>query len=548
MKKIVLCNLFFIMGLLLFAQPAPVKNVILLITDGTSTGLLSCARWYQTYLDSTKTTLAIDPYIRGLVRTNSSDAPIGDSAPTTSCYMTGMPSQTGFVSTYPVKTDHDLVPVDATRAYQPLTTLMEAAHRRQGKSAGIVCTCEFTHATPADCAAHTYSRGKYSMIAPQMVYNDLDVVIAGGTSYLKEREREYLKSKGYNLFMDDLQGMRNCHKGPFWALYRPSSIEYYMETDATAVPTLAESTEKALEILSQNPNGFFLMVEGSKVDWAAHDNDAKAALIEFLEFDKACQVAFDFAKKDGQTLVVVVPDHGTGAMTIGNTKSNHGYDRLSLQQIMGTIDNYQISLPTMSKKLREVETSEWPELFKTYFDIDIQPSEIQYLSSASDYSKSSMPKEDRQNNLSMVKMLSQVIYGSRTYFGFTTFGHTIENVFFAMYHPQNDELHGCPSNIELHQYMSKQLGLTGVLEEMNEENFVDHRKVFAGYDYKIDSLDKYHYRFTAKYKKNTLVFDSYTNYVTVNKKTYDIESLLVYMPINKTFYVPKELYRYLLLK
>ena len=96
--------------------------------------------------------------------------------------------------------------------------------------------------------------------------------------------------------------------------------------------------------------------------------------------------------------------------------------------------------------------------------------------------------------------------------------------------------------------MSKQLGLTGVLDEMNEENFVDHRKVFAGYDYKIDSLDKYHYRFTAKYKKNTLVFDSYTNYVTVNKKTYDIESLLVYMPINKTFYVPKELYRYLLLK
>ena len=547
MKRIVLCNLFFLLGLSLFAQPAPVKNVILLITDGTSTSLLSCARWYQTYLDSTKTALNIDPYIKGLVRTNSSDAPIGDSAPTTSCYMTGMPSQTGFVSTYPVKTDHDLVPVDATRAYQPLTTLMEAAHWRQGKATGIVCTCEFPHATPADCAAHTYSRGKYNMIAPQMVYNNLDVVIAGGTQYLKEPEREYLKSKGYNLFLDDLSGMRNCHKGPFWALFRPSSIEYYMETDESAVPTLAESTEKALEILSQNPNGFFLMVEGSKVDWAAHDNDAKAALIEFLEFDKACKVAFDFAKKDGNTLVVVVPDHGTGALTIGNTKSNHGYDRLSLQQIMEPIDHYQLSLYTMGEKLKATETSEWPNLFKTYFDIDLQPSEIQYLSSASDYSKSSMPKEDRKNNLSMVKMLSQVIYG-RTYFGFTTFGHTIENVFFAMYQPQHDELQGCPTNIELNQYMCRQLGLTGLLEEMTEENFVDHRKVFEGYDYKIDSLDKYHYRFTAKYRKNTLVFDSYTNYVTVNNKVYDLESVLVYMPINKTFYVPKELFRYLLLK
>ena len=547
MKRIVLCNLFFLLGLSLFAQPAPVKNVILLITDGTSTSLLSCARWYQTYLDSTKTTLYVDPYIKGLVRTNSSDAPIGDSAPTTACYMTGMPSQTGFVSTYPVKTDHDLVPVDATRAYQPLTTLMEAAHWRQGKAAGIVCTCEFPHATPADCAAHTYSRGKYGMIAPQMVYNDLDVVIAGGTSYLKDTEKEYLKSKGYNIFLDDLQGMRSCHKGPFWALYRPSSIDYYMEANHSELPSLAESTAKALEILSQNPNGFFLMVEGSKVDWAAHDNDAKAALIEFLEFDKACKVAFDFAEKDGQTLVVVTADHGTGALTIGNTKSNHGYDKLSLQQIMQPIDNYKVSLRTIADKLKESETTAWPALFKTYFDIDLQPSEIQYLSTASDYSKSSMPKEDREKNLSMVKMLSQVIYG-RTYFGFTTFGHTIENVFLAMYQPQHDELQGCPTNMELHQYMARQLGLTGVLEEMNSENFVDHRKVFEGYDYKIDSLDKYHYRFTAKYKKNTLVFDSYTNYVTVNKKTYDVESLLVYMPINKTFYVPKELFRYLLLK
>lgn len=547
MKRIVLCNLFFLLGLSLFAQPAPVKNVILLITDGTSTSLLSCARWYQTYLDSTKTTLYVDPYIKGLVRTNSSDAPIGDSAPTTSCYMTGMPSQTGFVSTYPVKTDHDLVPVDATRAYQPLTTLMEAAHWRQGKAAGIVCTCEFPHATPADCAAHTYSRGKYGMIAPQMVYNDLDVVIAGGTSYLKDIEKEYLKSKGYNIFLDDLQGMRNCHKGPFWALYRPSSIDYYMEANHSELPSLAESTAKALEILSQNPNGFFLMVEGSKVDWAAHDNDAKAALIEFLEFDKACKVAFDFAEKDGQTLVVVTADHGTGALTIGNAKSNHGYDKLSLQQIMQPIDNYKVSLRTIADKLKETETTAWPTLFKTYFDIDLQPSEIQYLSTASDYSKSSMSKEDREDNLSMVKMLSQVIYG-RTYFGFTTFGHTMENVFLAVYQPQHDELQGCPTNMELHQYMARQLGLTGVLEEMNSENFVDHRKVFEGYDYKIDSLDKYHYRFTAKYKKNTLVFDSYTNYVTVNKKTYDVESLLVYMPINKTFYVPKELFRYLLLK
>ncbi len=90
MRRFVLSTLLIITMLFAMAQPKPVKNVILLITDGTSTSLLSCARWYQTYLDSTQTTLNIDPYICGLVRTHSSDAPIGDSAPTTSCYVTGL--------------------------------------------------------------------------------------------------------------------------------------------------------------------------------------------------------------------------------------------------------------------------------------------------------------------------------------------------------------------------------------------------------------------------------------------------------------------------
>ena len=137
MKRFVLYSLLSITMLCVMAQPKPIKNVILMIPDGTSTSLLSAARWYQTYLDPNNTTLNIDPYVCGLVRTHSSDAPIGDSAPTTSCYVSGQPSQTGFVSTYPVATDHDLVPVDATRAYQPLATVLEAAKILQHKSTGL---------------------------------------------------------------------------------------------------------------------------------------------------------------------------------------------------------------------------------------------------------------------------------------------------------------------------------------------------------------------------------------------------------------------------
>lgn len=545
MKRSVLSIVLVITVLVAMAQPKPIKNVILMIPDGTSTSLLSCARWYQTYLDSTQTTLNIDPHFCGLVRTNSSDAPIGDSAPTTSCYVTGMPQQTGFVATYPVATDHDLVPVDATRAYQPLATLLEAAKMLQHKSTGLVFTCEFPHATPADCSAHTYKRGRYNAIIPQMVHNHLDVVMGGGVSYLKENYQNDLKNEGYSVYLDDIQGFRSCKKAPVWALFGETSVPYWLEADHQKIPSLAEMTRKAIDMLSQNENGFFLMVEGSKVDWAAHDNDAKNALIEFLEFDKACGEAIRFAEKNGETVVVIVPDHGTGAVTIGNAKSvRDGYDKLSLKQLMSPIDNYKLSNWTMGEKLKKADTAEWPQLFETYFGFTPQPAEITYLATAQDYDKSSLSKEERRHNLSMCKMLSQILYG-RTYFGFTTFGHTIENVFLAIYHPQNDRLTGIPTNIDLHKYLRRQMNFSNELDLLTEDIYADHHKVFEGFDVKIDSIDKYNCRLTVKNKKNVLVAESYNNYVMVNKQRVDLSSVMVYMDKTNTFYLPKELRKYL---
>ncbi len=544
MKRAVLISLLFFAVLGATAQEKAVKNVILMIPDGTSTSLLSAARWYQTYTDPSRQTLFLDPYIRGLVRTSSSDAPIGDSAPTTSCYVTGQPSQTAFISTYPVATGHDLVPVDATRAYQPLATLLEAAKILQGKSTGLVFTCEFPHATPADCSAHTYNRGRYSMIAPQMAHNHIDVVMGGGVKYLTEKLQADLKAEGCRVFLDDIDGFRNCGTTPVWALFGETSMPYTLESDPAKMPSLAEMTVKALDLLSKNENGFFLMVEGSKVDWAAHDNDAKNAILEFLEFDKAFGEALKFAEKDGNTAIVVLPDHGTGAVTVGNAKSNHGYDRLSLEEIMSPIDNYKISTWTMSEKMKDVDTSEWPRLFETYFGFVPQQSEISYLATARDYNKSYIPKEERKSNISLTKMLSQVVYG-RTYFGFTTFGHTIENVFLAMYHPGDDVLSGCPTNIDVHSYLCRQMGLTGKLSGLSEEIFAPHQEVFKGFETTTDSLGVDNYRLTVRYKKNTLVADSYSNYVTVNKKRINLESVIVYMDKKKTFYLPKKLREYI---
>ena len=547
MKRLFFTKVLLFLILFAFSQHKPIKNVILMIPDGTSTSLLSAARWYQTYLDSSQTTLNIDPYICGLVRTNSSDAPIGDSAPTTSCYVSGQPTQTAFVSTYPVATDQDLIPIDATRAYQPLATVLEASKILHGKSTGLVFTCEFPHATPADCSAHSYSRGRYSMIIPQMVHNHLDVVMGGGVKYLSEKYQEDLKAENYSVYIDDIDGFRTCKRMPVWALFGETSMPYTLEANANKMPSLAEMTVKALELLSKNDKGFFLMVEGSKVDWAAHDNDAKNAMIELLEFDKACGEAFEFAKKNGETVVIVLPDHGTGSVTVGNTKSNSGYDKLSLKEIMSPIDNYKLSNWTMSEKMKEVDTAEWPQLFDTYFGFIPQRSEISYLSTARDYNKSYLSKEQRKTNLSLTKMLSQVLYG-RTYFGFTTFGHTIENVFLAIYHPENDILTGCPTNVDIFNYLCKQMNLTDKMHNLTEEIFTPHTIVFEGFDIKIDSLDKEDFRLTVKNKKNTLLAESYANYVLVNNQRVDLESVIVYMDKKNTFYLPKKLRSYLEVK
>ena len=300
----------------------PVKNVILLIPDGTSLATISIARWLQWYQDPSKPKLNIDPYLCGTVRTHSSNAPIGDSAPTTSCYMTGQPSRTGYVSTYPENDgDNDIYPTDPARAFQPLTTVLEAGKMLQGKATGLVFTCEFPHATPADCSAHSYNRGKYDWIAPQMVHNDINVVIGGGVSILTKDMEDYLLANGYGVYRNDLKGMRADNNQKMWALYGNKEMAYDIDRNPEEQPSIEEMTRKAIDKLSKNPNGFFLMVEGGKIDWACHGNDAATVFNEVKDMDDAIKVAYEFYKKHPkETLIVVTADHETGGIVLGTGK------------------------------------------------------------------------------------------------------------------------------------------------------------------------------------------------------------------------------------
>ena len=112
-----------------------------------------------------------------------------------------------------------------------MTTLLEAMKLVQHKATGLVFTCEFTHATPADCSAHSYSRKRYEWIAPQMVHNDIDVVIGGGTSLLDEAGEAYLKANGYNVYRNDMAGMRSDNSNKMWALFGDRDMAYDIDRE-----------------------------------------------------------------------------------------------------------------------------------------------------------------------------------------------------------------------------------------------------------------------------------------------------------------------------
>ena len=158
------------------------------------------------------------------------------------------------------------------------------------------------------------------------------------------------------------------------------------------------------------------------------------------------------------------------------------------------------------------------------------------------------PSLEKQAYQTASRMYSEPVgvYYGRTYFGFTTFGHTMENVFYAMYHPQNDVENGFITNEQMHKYLCRQLNLTDSLPKMTSDIYADHHTVFAGYATRIDSLAPNQFVLVVKNKKKTLEIPSYTNYFTINKKQQvELSSVIVYMPENKTFYLPKNLARYL---
>jgi alkaline phosphatase len=240
-----------------------------------------------------------------------------------------------------VKTKNGMIGMTADSI--AVESIMRVAERN-GLSTGIVATCNITHATPASYFAHQVSRKMYEEIAADFLKTDIDVFIGGGRNEFEKRSdnrnlTNELKNKGYTIAYT-LEQAKQVKTGKLAAMLSDDNISLYPELAAMLndghVPPypqrgemLPEASLIALDILDNNKKGFFLMIEGSQIDWASHDNNASQVIKEVIDLDNTIGKVLEFAKKNKNTLVIVTSDHETGGMAIGG--GNIEMKRVSLK-------------------------------------------------------------------------------------------------------------------------------------------------------------------------------------------------------------------------
>ncbi len=275
--------------------PKSPKNVIVMIGDG-----MGPTQVYSLLLTSNEKTAFERFPFSGFSITKSASNEITDSAAGGTAIAVGKKTTNKMVGMTP---DSIAVP-----------SMLEI-FADQGKKTGVVVTCSVTHATPADFIAHNINRNNNEEIALEIANKEkLDVLFGGGKKYFTERKDSVdligkMWENGWNVY-DSLEQIEDNNARTMVVACRKHMVKAPERGDF-----LPKATAKALEMLD-NENGFFLMVEGSQIDFACHDNDSATLVEEMRDFNNTLNVVLDFAEKDGNTLVVVTADHETGGLTI----------------------------------------------------------------------------------------------------------------------------------------------------------------------------------------------------------------------------------------
>ncbi|AGK55934.1 alkaline phosphatase [Bacillus sp. 1NLA3E] len=444
-----------------YAEPvvAKHKNVIMMVMDGTNSDVVTLARWYK------GKPLALDEILVGGVHTHSLRSAITDSAAAGTALATGHKTIVNAIG---------MVPGSNRNGFAPVVNLSEAA-KLAGMATGLVSTSEIQNATPASYSSHVTDRNNYHDIAEQQVYQNLDVVLGGGKSSLAAKNRAdredlmpVVKKMGYQVVetKEQLAGVRGSK---VWGSLAQSALSNHFDREALtpSQPSLADMTEAAIQVLDRKQDqGFFLFVEGSKIDWAAHKNDPVGMVSEVLGFDEAVGKALEYAKKDGNTMVIAVTDHGNSGLTMGSSSTDRTYGATPAPTFIEPLKKAKLTLEGAMTQLK--------------------PDHSNLLKVAELYGLGNVTR-DELGNLKGAENLENAMAGmlaSRAKLGFTTHGHTGENVFLYAYGPGKPS--GLIDNTDIPRVIGNYLGITDLNYKVK---YVEAGQYFKGKGFKVTIKD-----------------------------------------------------------
>ena len=508
----------------------PVKNVIVLIADGCGAEQYTLARWFK------GAPLALDDIAVGGLKTYIADSVVADSAPAATAFATGYRTSDKFISVGPKNPTLSVVPApDPSLSYRPLATVLEGA-KLMGKATGLVVTCRVTDATPAAYYAHVPSRTRENDIMEQGVYQNLDVLLGGGKRYLLPPPRGGTRTDGENLmdvlaergyaFVAAAPELRQVKSGKVYGIFAYNDMEAEIDRPeyAPLQPTLEEMVRKALEILSQNPQGFFLMVEGSQVDWACHANDPAHLVSDLVMFDRAVQAVLDFARQDGDTLVLAFSDHNCGGMSIGNGASNKNYSRMTVESLLAPLRNMKLSAPGLWRQLGPDPTPEkLREALKNFWGLEITGEEAcQILALAQKYPDSPH------------YALGDVLCPKYTYIGWTTHGHTGGDVPLFAFGPHRPG--GLLDGPDIGKTCAAALGLD--LDRLNARLFQEATEALAGGQVTVDTADPENPVVKIAFQGKEAELPVNKNLLKLDGRNITLEGVVVYAPDTGKAYLP----------
>jgi alkaline phosphatase len=402
-----------------FAQTAP-KNVIYMIGDGMGPAFTTAYRYYK---DDPTTkeieTTVFDTILKGMAHTYPDDHTyVTDSAAGATALSSGHKSYNGAIA------------VDTAK--KPVKTMLEIA-KEQGMTTALVATSQINHATPASFAAHNESRRNYDDIANDYIDNKIagklpvDLMLGGGTEYFIRDDRNLVdefKQAGYQ-YGDDIQNLGQITQVPAIGLYAPKGLPFALDENPTRLKQL---TSKAFDLLDgQNNKGFFVMIEGSQIDWCGHANDIACAMAEMDDFAKSIETAKAYVDKNPDTILVITADHSTGGLTIGA----HGQYKWETDIIKGV----KATAGTLTNLLMESDNLKkvWQENTSIEFTAE---NEIKL--------KQAKAMGEKPLNLAVKSIINDL-----SFTGWTTGGHTASDVQVFAYGKNSDDFVGSQNNTDI---------------------------------------------------------------------------------------------------